>query len=291
MTTASLQRQGDTSFLKRVVRVNQRVSRALTPPHIRETSVFSMYTKIVSILLMQPQTKRVLDAGAGAAWSLPQVYKQRFGLHLVGLDIDPKEMERNVSLDERIVSDVCREIPVPDGSIDVITAHSGVEHFPDNEAFLGNCFKALRPGGRVVAQFPSRYAPFVIVNRVLPYRASRFLLKHFRPDAYDQIGFPAHYDRTNYSDFRRIAESAGFEFEYVYFGYFNFYCAFFVPLYILSMTYGLMRLVVGAKDFASYNLVVLRKPGPNDDVTFGHYSAKPESLHRESSRSGLNTAE
>jgi SAM-dependent methyltransferase len=228
-----------------------------------------MYTKIASIVLMQPETRRVLDAGAGAAWSFPLVYKRKFNLYLIGVDIDADEMARNPSLDERIVADVCNSIPLEPQSIDAVTAHSGVEHFPDNEAFLQNCFRVLRPGGRLIAQFPSRYAPFALLNRALPHSWSRFLLKHFRPDAYDKLGFSAHYDRTNYSEFKKITERAGFELEYVFFSYFNFYCAFFVPLYIASMAFGILRLAAGAKDFASYNLVVLRKPGPADEVVFG----------------------
>jgi SAM-dependent methyltransferase len=263
---------GGSSILASFVRFNQKASRAITPSHIRETSVFSMYTKIASIVLMQPETRRVLDAGAGSAWSFPLVYKSRFNLHLIGIDIDASEMARNPSLDERIVSDVCHDIPIDQESIDVVTAHSGVEHFSDNEAFLRNCFRVLRPGGRLVAQFPSRYAPFVLLNRALPHRVSRLLLKHLRPDAYDKLGFLAHYDRTNYSDFRRIAERSGFEVEYVYFSYFNFYCAFFVPLYLTSVAFGLLRLAAGTRDFSSYNLVVLRKPGPADEVVFGAYS-------------------
>jgi SAM-dependent methyltransferase len=271
MASAHSARREHDSLLASFVRLNQKISRTLTPAGIQENGVFAMYVKVASIILAQPQTKRVLDAGAGSSWSFPPIYKERFNLYLIGVDIDTDGMDRNPSLDERIVSDICRALPVPDGSIDLITAYSGVEHFPDNKAFLRNCFTALRPGGRVIAQFPSRYAPFVLINRLLPRYASQFLLKHLRPDAFDHIGYEAFYDRTNYSDFRKIAEEAGFEMEYAYFGYFNSYCGFFVPLYIASMLFGLLRFAVGTKDFASYNLVVLRKPGPPDGVIFGPY--------------------
>jgi SAM-dependent methyltransferase len=272
MRAVSITHRGGSSVFNAFVRFNQKVSRAITPLPVRETSVFSMYVKIASIVLMQPESKRVLDAGAGAAWSFPLVYKKRFDLHIIGVDIDASEMVSNPSLDERIVTDICHNIPIDRESIDVVTAHSGVEHFPNNEAFLQNCFRVLRPGGRLIAQFPSRYAPFVLLNRALPHGMSRFLLKHFRPDAYDKLGFPAHYDRTNFSAFKKIAEQAGYELEFVYFSYFNFYCAFFVPLYIMSLAFGFLRFAAGARDFSSYNLVVLRKPGPPDEVVFGPHA-------------------
>lgn len=255
--------------MRSFVKWNQAVSRKLTSRAISETSVFSMFPKLAGLIFGQPGTRRVLDAGAGAAWAFPTSYKETFGLYLVGVDIDPEEMSVNPALDERLVSDVCARLPVEDGSIDLITAYSGVEHFPDNEAFLRNCYTALRPGGRWVAQFPSRYASFAILNRMLPQGISKILLRRLRPDAADHIGFKAHYDKTNYSSFSAMAKGVGFEVEYYHLSYFHHYFAFFFPLYILSVVTGILRMATGATDFATYNLVVLRRPGPGDDLILG----------------------
>lgn len=217
---------------------------------------------------MQPDVRVVLDLGAGAAWAFPIEYKRRFGIELIGLDIDGGEMAVNGALDRKLVGDVCARIELDDGSVDLATAYSGVEHFHDNAAFLRNTFRVLRPGGRLVCLFPSRYAPFAQLNRFVPAWISKKALTILRPDEAGHLGFKAHYDRTNYRDFRKIAEEAGFEVEYVHFSYFNSYFSFFVPLYVLSMAYGLIRMAIGARDHATYNLFVLRKPGPPDWLTF-----------------------
>jgi SAM-dependent methyltransferase len=225
-----------------------------------------MFPKLAAVLFALPSTRRVIDAGAGAAWCFPIEYKRYFDLTLIGVDIDAGEMVLNLALDERIVGDVCASLNVEKGTADLITAYSGVEHFPDNAAFLRNCHEALRPGGRWIGQFPSRYASFAILNRLIPEESKKRLLQRLRPDAVDHIGFKAHYDRTHYSAFRKMAEDAGFVVEYWHPGYFHFYFAFFTPLYLLSLLSGLVRMAFGLRDFATYNLFILRKPGPADAI-------------------------
>lgn len=266
-------------MLRAVVNANRRWSKRITPAHFEEANVHSMFAKISSILISPPDTIRVLDAGAGSSWFLPRDYKPRYGLYLIGADIDLEELEQNEALDEKIVCDVCTNIPIEDGSIDLITAFSGIEHFPNNLGFLQECYRTLRPGGRLVAQFPGRYAPFAVLNRSLPERMKRFLLKVLIPGSEGVLGFKAFYDRTNYSAFSRIARTAGFDIEYHFPGYFSSdYFAFCLPLYIVSLVFDLLRFSVGAKNLASYNLFVLVKPGPSACVAFRPYHVRLSSL-------------
>jgi SAM-dependent methyltransferase len=251
------------------VGANQKLSRALTPTAIKASGVFDMFPKLAAVLFALPSTRRVVDAGAGAAWCFPIEYKSYFDLTLIGIDIDADEMVLNPALDERIVGNVCASLNIENGTADLITAYSGVEHFPDNAAFLRNCHKALRPGGRWIGQFPSRYASFAILNRLIPEAPKKRLLGLLRPDAADHMGFKAFYDRTHYSAFRKMAEEAGFVVEYWHPGYFHFYFAFFTPLYLLSLFSGLVRMAFGVRDFATYNLFILRKPGPAEVVVLG----------------------
>lgn len=257
-------------MLAAFVRLNRRLSARSTSLAIRNSSVFSMFPKVAEIVLLHPATRRVVDAGAGAAWCFPPEFKAEADLHLIGIDIDPQEMRLNPALDERIPGSVCDPFQVEAGTVDAITAFSGVEHFPNNEAFLRNCSEALRPGGRVIAQFPSRYASFAILNRMIPQNLKLLLIKHLRPDVADHTGFTAHYDRTDYRSFVKIAEEAGLEVEFYHPGYFHGYAGFFYPLYLLTILSGLVRLVLGVRSLATYNLFVLRKPGPLDTLRFGH---------------------
>lgn len=264
-----LGRSNAAQLLESFVRANRRLCHRVTPRHYWESNVFAMYTKVATMLVAQPDVRRVLDSGAGKLWRLPASYKQRFGLYLIGIDIALEEMAANDLLDEKLEGDVCRAIPVAPGSVDLITAFSGIEHFADNEAFLGHCYGALRPGGLLLAQFPGRYAPFALLNQALPERLSSVLLRNLLPGSEGVLGFKAYYDRTHYSAFRGLAEAAGFEVEYHLAGYFGSeYFAFFAPLYAAATLVDLFRFGLGVKDLASYNLFVLRKPGPGGEIVF-----------------------
>jgi SAM-dependent methyltransferase len=242
------------------VSANRRLSRRLTPSHWIHANNFSMYRKCGMILLAQPELKRVADVGAGKSWMFPADMKERFGVHLIGLEIDEDELRQNTVVDEKIVCDVTKSIPVE--GIDLITAYSGVEHFRDNQAFLHNAHRALVPGGYLIAQFPSSLAPFALLNRVLPRRVARGLVHELVPGSAGECGFKAYYNGTRYSLFKKMAENAGFEVDYYYPTYFSSdYFGFFVPLYLLSTLYDLIRFGLGVRDLSSYNLFVLRKPG------------------------------
>jgi SAM-dependent methyltransferase len=251
--------------MRRFVDSNRRWSRRLTPEHWIHSNNFAMYRKLAAILLAHPEVKRVADVGAGKSWMFPVETKARFGLHLIGLEIDEAELSQNTVVDEHLLCDVTDTIPVDEGSLDLMMCYSGVEHFRDNQAFLHNAFRAVRPGGYVIAQFPSSLAPFAVLNRLLPERVARNLVHELVPGSSGECGFRAYYDGTRYTPFRRMAERAGFDVDYYYASYFSSdYFGFFLPLYFLSAAFDLFRFAIGVRDLSSYNVFVLRKPGGTD---------------------------
>jgi SAM-dependent methyltransferase len=249
--------------LSNFVAANRRISRSLTPTHVHEANVFGGYRKLGAMLLSHPDVHRVLDVGGGKTWHFPPHYKEWYGINLIGLDIDAAEMEPNQLLDEKIECDVVESIPIEPDSVDLVMVHSGIEHFHDNQRFLRNAFAALRPGGFLLAQFPNRYAPFAVANRLLPKQVTRRLLDAAMGNAAKELGFQAYYDRTHYSGFRRMFESAGFKELYYSPGFYSSdYFAFFVPFFMLSYAFDALRFATGIKNLASYNLWVLQKPDP-----------------------------
>lgn len=254
-------------ILSRFIAINRKLSRWLTGNHIHEANTFGVYRKLGTILLSHPKTKRVVDCGAGAAWQFPHYYKRWYDIHLIGLDIDADEMVGNQTLDERIQCDVTDSIPVEPGSIDLFMVSSGVEHFKDNDAFLRNAYAALRPGGFLIGHFPGRFAPFAIVNRLLPKKAAKSLIGVSTSDDAEVLGFPAFYDRTHYSAFAAIAKRNGFAEIYYCPGFYSsYYAEFFFPLWIFSYAYDILRFAIGIRNLASYNLFVLQKPAAIGDA-------------------------
>lgn len=251
-------------MLREFVAANKRISKAITPRHVHEANVFGAYHKLAALLMSHPDVRTVVDVGAGKKWHFPQHYKEWFGLHLIGLDISAAEMAPNTALDEKIECDVVEDIPLSDGSVDLFTVSSGVEHFSNNERFLQHAYQKLRPGGFFIAQFPSRYAAFAIANRLLPHRFTRRLLDGAMLDDEHDLGFRAYYDRTHYSAFKRMANGVGFRELYHLPGYYSSaYFEFFVPLYLVSYAIDAMAFGLGVKHLAAYNLWILVKPDPN----------------------------
>ncbi|MGJ4943112.1 class I SAM-dependent methyltransferase [Bradyrhizobium sp. HKCCYLS1011] len=261
--------------LRSFLALNRKVSRAITPDHFHEANVFAAYHKIGAILLSHPDTKIVLDVGAGQQWHFPKHYKTWYSIKLIGVDIDGAEMADNPLLDEKIECDAVAQIPIPPGSVDLVMISSGIEHFSDNQRFLNNAFDVLRPGGYLIAQFPGRYAPFAVANRMLPKSASKRLLATAMGETAEHLGFVAHYDRTNYSAFRKMVQASGFKAVYHLPGYnSSSYLEFFLPFYMISYLYDSTMHAIGLRDLAAYNLWVLRKPGEGDLPEFKLYAWK-----------------
>ena len=256
-------------MLNQFVRINRRLSKAITPSHYAQGNVFQNFVRSGGLLFAMPDVRRVLDIGAGKKWPFPPSYKSTFDLYLIGGDIDRTEMDNNVALDEKVEIDATKDLAVPDASMDVVMAYSGVEHFSDNQAFLDLAFKALRPGGFFIAQFPGSLAPFAILNKMLPEKLKLKIVHLLIPGSDGIQGFPAYYDQTRYSKFMKIAKKSGFNVEFTMPGFFSAsYFGFFVPLYVLAMLYDVLRYAVGNRDLASYNLFVLRKPGTGEVVSW-----------------------
>jgi SAM-dependent methyltransferase len=251
--------------MHRFFQLNQKLARRITPPHVHEANVFGTYWKIGAMLLSHPNVRKVVDVGAGKKWNFPGHYKAWYGIELIGIDIDADEMMPNQLLDQKIVCDAVEEIPLPPNSVDLVMINSGIEHFANNEKFLQNAYSILRPGGYLLAQFPGRFSPFAIINRMLPQRISRKLLDKFT-DSPGELGFKAIYDRTNYSSFKQIISNTGFKEAYYVPGFYSsYYFEFFMPFYLISYLYDSARFSLGARNLASYNLWVLQKPGESED--------------------------
>lgn len=95
-----------------------------------------------------------------------------------------------------VVADV-RALPFRDGSFDAVYSMGTVEHFDETEKAMGETFRIVRPGGRVIMGVPNRHDPFLRPLLVaLLYRLGLY-----------GYGFEKSYSRKT---LRRMLERRGF---------------------------------------------------------------------------------
>ena len=100
---------------------------------------------------------RVLDAGCGFGGTIACLEERVAGLDLVGLNIDPRQLQRAAMLARPregsrigfVAADACT-LPFADASFDRVLAVECIFHFPSRAAFLAEVRRVLRPGGALV---------------------------------------------------------------------------------------------------------------------------------------------
>lgn len=202
----------------------------------------------------------VVDVGAGRSSPFAQRRDPRLGTKILAVDSSAEELELNADVDEKLVADVTTRLPFGDEEVDIVSSRSTIEHLGDVEGFVRESARVLRPGGYSIHLFASKFAPYALINQALSDEASARIVTFLRPGTTGKLGFPAVYDNSYDSAFRRVLERNGFEVDRVYHGWYQSeYFAFFVPLFALSALYEFAISRAGAHNLAARLLVVARK--------------------------------
>jgi sarcosine/dimethylglycine N-methyltransferase len=99
---------------------------------------------------------RVVDFCAGLGG--PARYlAHRYGADVTGIELTPTrvngagELTRLVGLHNsvRVIEGNVMQVPLPDGSVDVVVSQEALLHVPDKERALAEAYRILRPGGRI----------------------------------------------------------------------------------------------------------------------------------------------
>jgi SAM-dependent methyltransferase len=98
--------------------------------------------------------ERVLDAGCGFGGTLASLNERYTGLHMTGLNLDGRQLERARQLVvpqhgnrlELRQGDACA-LPFDNQSFDRVLAVESIFHFPSRVRFFQEAFRVLRPGG------------------------------------------------------------------------------------------------------------------------------------------------
>jgi SAM-dependent methyltransferase len=158
-----------------------------------------------------------------------------------------------------------------------------VEHIRDNAAFFRNCARVLRPGGIVVHAFSGRFAPFALMNQLLPNRLTRRVIDYLHPEWHEErnYGFLAFYDRCYFSTVKDLLDRNDFtnvRFNFLY--YQSIYFNFFYPLFMLMLAYVSISSMLGIRNLASGIIVTAETPPnrqPRRRALMRHARLEPES--------------
>lgn len=248
------------SIVNRFISANRSAAWKIRQKLAYAYSLQEIYRDVVGSHVRQGQV--IIDVGAGK--SCPFKSFTDDSQTLIGMDIAPEEIALNRDIQVRLVCDVCDSIPIQDAAADMIVSRSVVEHLPNVRRFAEESFRVLRPGGMFIHTMPSRFAPFAVLNQLIPNRISKKLLATFQEENKGICGFPAVYDHCWASSMKKLLQERGFEIEEIKVGYFQSdYFSFFLPAYLLSVGYELALNALDLKDLAASMLVVARKPGQN----------------------------
>jgi SAM-dependent methyltransferase len=251
--------------LTRFFALNRRLSLAVEArlPQAFRHHLHTLYKYRVAALLNHRPGQVVLDVGGGKECPFLPYLDEPQGHLVIALDCSEEELRQNRQLNTLVVGDAAKHgFPIRDASVDLVVSRSLAEHIRDNAAYFENCARALRPGGTMIHAFPSRFAPFALVNQVLPNRFVRRLISYFHPDWVENgnYGFLAFYDRCYYSAVRKLVRDNRLRNErYVFTYYQSLYFTSFFPLFCVMVSYDLLLWKFGIRNLASGMLVTAER--------------------------------
>ena len=98
----------------------------------------------------------VLEAGCGEGYGADLLADVAH--HVIGLDYDESAVAHVKARYPRVEMrhGNLAELPLPDGSVDVVVNFQVIEHLWDQPQFVAECLRVLRPGGALMMSTPNR---------------------------------------------------------------------------------------------------------------------------------------
>ncbi|MCG2577753.1 class I SAM-dependent methyltransferase [Dechloromonas sp. XY25] len=186
---------------------------------------YRIFEERIATLVNQKST--LLDAGCGRTLPVLRKYAGKasrlIGVELVDFTDVPEGIETyNADLSQ---------IPLADGSVDIIMSRSVFEHLVNPESVYREFARVLRPGGLVIFLTANMWDYGTLVAKLIPNRYHASIVKHTEGRA-EEDTFPTAYRTNTRNDVERLAQQTGLtvrKFEYLnqYPNYLMFNGAFF----------------------------------------------------------------
>jgi 2-polyprenyl-3-methyl-5-hydroxy-6-metoxy-1,4-benzoquinol methylase len=109
------------------------------------------HDRAAEIFAAWPRTGRVLDMAAGSGAFARRLFQ--LGFEVEACDLFPEQF-RVPEIPVRF-ADLSERLPYDDASFDVLSCLEGIEHLEDQFAFIRECWRVLRPGGRLLVSTPN----------------------------------------------------------------------------------------------------------------------------------------
>jgi ubiquinone/menaquinone biosynthesis C-methylase UbiE len=239
-----------------------RVLSARIEPHLphAKPKIGPLYTETVARYLASEGDQLVVDIGGGRKCHFARYKRSGANTRIIAVDISEEQLRQNRDVDDKILADATSSLPFDDAQVDLIASRFLLEHLRTIDGLVRESARVLKPGGYSIHAFPSKFAPYALINRALSDEFARRLLHFLRPNTKAGCGFPAYYDRCYYSAIEKLLRESGLEVIEARFSYYQSqYFKFLLPLYLTSVCYELLLRAVGAKNLCPYTVIVARK--------------------------------
>jgi hypothetical protein len=161
---------------------------------------FDNYKRVIVEIASRKGLRRHLEVGGGRRPLFLPDEVTALGFDVTLNDISSHELSRAPAGYSTVLCDIAgKEAKSALGPVryDIAYSRLVMEHVPDVAHMWENIAYTLAPGGVGFSFFPTLYAPPFVLNRLLPGKISRWMVKTVNPTRKDDGGdpiFPAHYD-------------------------------------------------------------------------------------------------
>jgi 2-polyprenyl-3-methyl-5-hydroxy-6-metoxy-1,4-benzoquinol methylase len=148
------------------------------------------------LYLKNNEKGRLLDVGCGNGTFIGKM--QQLGWETEGIDFDPKAIEYCKSKGLKAYTGGLESHKFPSGSFDIITINHVIEHIHDTKKLIEECFRILKPGGKLVIATPN---------------SDSFLFRSIHKQNWFSLDPPRHLILFNKKNLSDIVSKSGFSIE------------------------------------------------------------------------------
>lgn len=223
-------------------------------------NIFDLYENKVIKYMNSGDNKIIVDAGGGKSCPFAKYKAPNLNGKVIAVDADQEELKQNFDVDEKIVANIEHGLPFINEEVDIIVSRSVLEHLKYPDSFIRDSKRVLKKNGYLINLFPAKFAPFAIINQILPHSFSRKMVKWIRPEYKSDLGFKAFYNSCYYSKMISMLNKYNFSIIELHLSYYqSYYFNFNFMLFVFSALYEILLRALQMKNLCCYVLVVAKK--------------------------------